>query len=104
MNSEPINQFMRISLDLPIESPDCSIDEEIYVAVGDRIVVPLAHRELVGFVSEIQTANNVNPCKIRKINSVLIQTRPMSEERLRFCRFAANYYLRSDREDYFTLF
>lgn len=86
-------QYVRVLLDSPLPPLDYKVPEDMALAVGDRVVVPLQTRKTVGIVSEILSATDVEARKIRSVISLLGDTRPLSKEWLDFTRFAADYYL-----------
>lgn len=86
-------QFARVLVESPLPPLDYKVPDDMALAVGDRVVVPLRTRKLVGIVAELLPATSVERKKIRSVIALLGETRPLSEEWLQFTRFAADYYL-----------
>lgn len=88
------DQYASVIVDCPLGVLDYRVGEDMTVAVGDRVVVPLGNRKLVGIVVSVKAATTIEK-KIRCIQKVLSETRPLNDEWLGFTHFAANYYIRS---------
>ncbi len=88
-------QFVRVIVQAPLGPLDYRVDEETQIAVGDRALVSLGTRKLVGIVVEVATHTQVEQKKLKKIIRVLAETEPLREEWLKLTKFTANYYIRS---------
>ena len=86
-------QFARVLVDSPLPPLDYKVPEDMALAAGDRVVVPLQTRKVVGIVAELRAMSGVDPKKMRFVAKLLADTRPLSKEWLEFTRFAADYYL-----------
>ena len=86
-------QFARVLVDSPLPPLDYKVPEDMALAAGDRVVVPLQSRKVVGVVAQLLPATTVEAKKIRSVIKLLGDTRPLSEEWLEFTKFAADYYL-----------
>lgn len=86
-------QYARVLVDSPLPPLDYKVPEDMALAAGDRVVVPLQTRKVVGIVAELRAATDVEPKKLRSVAKLLADTRPLSKEWLDFTRFAADYYL-----------
>lgn len=88
-------QFVRVIVQAPLGPLDYRVDEETQIAVGDRVLVSLGTRKLVGIVVQVATHTQVEQKKLKKIIRVLAETEPLREEWLKLTKFTANYYIRS---------
>ena len=88
-------QFARVIVQAPLGELDYRVDEETEVAVGDRVLVPLGTRKLVGIVVAVSTHSEVDPKKLKKVIRTLGETEPLRREWLDLTKFAASYYIRS---------
>ena len=86
-------QFARVLVDSPLPPLDYKVPEDMALAAGDRVVVPLQSRKVVGVVAQLLPATTVEAKKIRSVIKLLGDTRPLSEEWLEFTKFASDYYL-----------
>ncbi|EJX00897.1 primosomal protein N, partial [gut metagenome] len=88
--------FAKVIVDAPGLSPlDYSIPEDMLVAVGDRVLVGLRSRTVVGIVVAINSTSDYSELRLRRIKKVLKDIAPLSEDWLALTRFAAQYYVRS---------
>ncbi len=88
-------QFARVIVQAPLGELDYRVGEETEVAVGDRVLVPLGTRKLVGIVVAVSTHTEVDPKKLKKVIRTLGETEPLRPEWLDLTKFAASYYIRS---------
>ncbi len=88
-------QFVRVIVQAPLGPLDYRVDEETQIAVGDRVLVSLGTRKLVGIVVQVATHTQVEQKKLKKIIRVLAEAEPLREEWLKLTKFTANYYIRS---------
>ena len=89
------DQFASVILDVPLGELDYRVPEDMVVVVGDRVLVPLGTRKMVGIVVRLKANAEVDLRKVRKIIRVLNDIAPLSSEWLSLTRFAADYYVRS---------
>lgn len=87
-------QFAKVILDIPLPALDYRVDEDQQVAIGDRVVVPLAKRQVVGIVTELAGHSDIAGGRLRKISKVLADMRPLSKEWMHLTEFSADYYIR----------
>lgn len=87
-------QFASVIVQAPLRALDYRVGDSIQVVVGDRVIVPLGRRKVVGIVVAISTYSEIKPKKLKKIIQVMGETEPLRQEWLDFTRFAANYYIR----------
>jgi len=88
-------QFAGVLVAAPLGVLDYRVDESTDIAVGDRVLVPLGTRKVVGIVVKIHANSAIDPKKLKSIKGVLGETTPLREEWLNLTRFAADYYVRS---------
>ena len=88
-------QFVRVIVQAPLGELDYRVGEETEVAVGDRVLVPLGTRKLVGIVVAVSSHSEIDPKKLKKVIRTLGETEPLRAEWLDLTRFAASYYIRS---------
>lgn len=87
-------QFAKVILDVPLPALDYRVGEDQQAAIGDRVVVPLAKRQVVGIVTELTGHSDIANGRLRKISKVLADIRPLSKEWMQLTEFAADYYIR----------
>lgn len=87
-------RFVEVYLDLPLPALDYVLPETFHVSIGDRVVVPLGTRKLVGIVAGVKDSTTVPANKIKSVLHVFDDVAPLSEEWLKFLSFAADYYIR----------
>ncbi|MCF0252873.1 MAG: primosomal protein N' [Duodenibacillus sp.] len=85
--------YAKVIVDAPLPELDYKVPLDMQVAAGDRVLVQLVSRKIVGIVTSVRTATFLKEEKIRKILAVLPHTEPVREEWLQFTKFAADYYL-----------
>ncbi len=86
-------QFARVLIDAPLPPLDYKVPENMALVAGDRVIVPLQRRKMVGIVVELLATTEVDPKKLKPVTKLLADTRPLSKEWLDLTRFAADYYL-----------
>ncbi len=87
--------YAKVLVDVPGLGPlDYLVPDDMLVATGDRVVVNLQTRKVVGIVVAMQTATDLQGKRIRSILRVLNDVPPLSAEWLSLTRFAALYYMR----------
>ncbi len=83
--------IVRIALDVPIPTLfDYRVDEP--VLPGQRVIVPLGRRQMVGVVMESVARSDVSPERIKKVIRVLNDSAPLSARLLELLRFCSDYY------------
>ena len=87
-------RFVEVFVDVPLPALDYAVAEEFSVTVGDRVVVPVGPRKLVGIVAAVKDSTQVPEDKIKPVLRVLNEVAPLSSEWMRFLSFAADYYIR----------
>lgn len=88
--------FAKVIVDAPGLSPlDYSIPSDMLVAVGDRVLVGLRSRTVVGVVVAISATSDYPEQRLRLIKRVLKDTAPLTEDWLALTRFTAQYYVRA---------
>lgn len=94
MKQSSSDLYAGVIIDAPLPPLDYIVAEDQHVAVGDRVLVPLGTRKLVGIVVRVSGTTEVLGKKFRKIISVLSDIGPLSDEWLSLTRFASDYYMR----------
>lgn len=87
-------RFVEVFLDLPLPAFDYGLPEDFSVEVGDRVLVPLGPRKMVGIVSAVKDVTDVPEKKIKSILRVFNDVAPLPDEWMHFMAFAADYYIR----------
>ncbi len=83
--------IVRIALDVPIHTLfDYMVDEA--VVPGQRVVVPLGRRQMIGVVMESVVSSDVPHGRIRKVLCVLNDSEPLSVGLLELLKFCSDYY------------
>ena len=96
MAQDSVDLFAKVMVDTPgLGLLDYAVPSDMLVAVGDRVVVGLRTRNVVGIVAALQAAPDFTENRVRRIKAVLRDTAPVTEEWLSLTRFAAGYYIRS---------
>ncbi len=92
-------RIIKIALDSPLDmefdyrwQPAATSEPE--PQVGQLALVPFGRREVVGVVTAIGDASDVDADKLRNVIALRTQLPPLSPEWLALCRFAADYYQR----------
>lgn len=88
--------FVRIVVDvpqLPSLTYKCPTDVEIHI--GDRCVVPLGRRDVVGLAVDFEDVTEISSDKQKSVKRVLNEVAPLEESWLRFTKFASDYYQHS---------
>lgn len=88
-------QIARVLVDAPGLGPlDYGVPEDLFVAVGDLVLVPLGTRRVVGIVVELSGSSRFEGARLKRVQMVLRISRPLSLEWLELTRFASRYYMR----------
>lgn len=89
------DQFASVLVDAPGLGPlDYSVPEDMLLAVGDRVIVPLGARKVPGIVVALSPVTVVERKRLRCITQVMRDIVPLYAEWLELTRFAAKYYQR----------
>ncbi|MDQ7968075.1 MAG: primosomal protein N' [Oxalicibacterium faecigallinarum] len=89
--------ILKVALDSPL---DISFDylwqaeEGERPEIGQLVLVPFAHREVVGLIVGIETESDLPRDKLKAALAVRTQLPPLSPAWIALCRFAAEYYQR----------
>ena len=84
----------KVIVELPLEDPlDYRIPPALqrHCAVGQRVMVPVGHRELLGYVVGLAAHSTLSDLK--PLNEVLDETPVVSADLLRLTKWVADYYL-----------
>ena len=93
--AQDIGLIAKVIVDAPgLGVLDYAVPADMLVAVGDRVIVGLRTRNVVGIVTELHSASDYEG-KLRKVKTVLHDTAPLPAEWLALTKFAALYYVRS---------
>jgi primosomal protein N' (replication factor Y) len=85
--------IVRVALDVPLPTLfDYSVDGDIAVATGQRVIVPFGRRQLTGVVMQRAASTDVAPERIKPVTQVLQDSVPLSGELLDLLRFCSDYY------------
>ncbi len=92
-------RIVKIALDSPLDTEfdyrwSARADDEAEPQVGQLALVPFGHREVVGVVTAVGHATDVDASKLRDVMALRTQLPPLSPAWLALCRFAADYYQR----------
>ncbi len=89
----PRHRIVQVGLDLPLANAfDFLLPAHLHAEVGSLVVVPFGARRLVGMVIAVIDASDIEPNKLRSIESVKSNLPPLSAEILAVFQFCANYY------------
>lgn len=100
----PVTYFNAI-LPLRLEWEPCYFTTpELPLRVGDRVRVPLAGKEYVAVVSELDVKPEVAVNRVQKVIGKAGNLDPIGERELKFWRFIADYYLCTAGEVYKTAY
>ncbi len=88
--------FVQVILDVPLLPPlTYKLEQNQEVQVGDRCVVPLGKREVVGIVVGKSDHCEVDPKKQKSVIRILNETTPLDTNWLRLTKFVSDYYQHS---------
>ncbi len=74
---------------------DYRVPEDVLLAAGDMVTVPLGKKQTAGIVTEVRGWTDVDRKKLRRVSVLKNGMPPLSEEWFSITRFAAHYYCRS---------
>jgi primosomal protein N' (replication factor Y) len=88
-------KIARIALDVPLqEAYDFRLPEGVDPGLGALVVVPFGRTRKVGVVVELPAESEVEPGRLRDVERVIDDVRPLGAELLDLLRFCARYYQR----------
>ena len=87
-------QFAKVIVDAPLPELDYTVGDEVQLMVGDRVLVPLGARKVVGIVTGLSDSTEVAAGKLKSVLRVFREVEPLRKEWLKTMAFAADYYLR----------
>lgn len=87
-------QFAKVIVDAPLPELDYTVGDEVQLMVGDRVLVPLGARKVVGIVTGLSDSTEVAAGKLKSVLRVFHEVEPLRKEWLKTMAFAADYYLR----------
>lgn len=87
-------QFAKVIVDAPLPELDYTVGDEVQLMVGDRVLVPLGARKVVGIVTGLSDSTEVASGKLKSVLRVFHEVEPLRKEWLKTMAFAADYYLR----------
>jgi len=83
--------IVRVAIDIPLATLfDYTVGES--VPVGQRVIVPFRHREIVGVVVECVATSDYALDKIKPVIAVLHDSAPLSPKLLALLQFCSDYY------------
>ena len=86
----------KVIVDVPtLGELDYKVPEDMLIALGDRVLVTLGRRRVVGIVVNLVRGSEIAENRLRSVTAVLNDMPPLPGEWLRLTRFAAGYYQRS---------
>jgi primosomal protein N' (replication factor Y) len=86
-------QIVRVALDVPLSTLfDYSLDNNIKIIPGQRVLVTFGHKKMAGIVMECAMDSVLSPERIKPILQVLGDIPPLSSELLVLLRFCSDYY------------
>lgn len=91
-------QFAKVIVDAPLPELDYAVGDGVLPRVGDRVLVPLGARKVVGIVTGLADTTEVPAGKIKSVLRVFNEVKPLRAEWLKTMAFAADYYLRARGE------
>lgn len=87
-------QFAKVIVDAPLPELDYTVGDEVQLMVGDRVLVPLGARKVVGIVTGLSDSTEIAAGKLKSVLRVFHEVEPLRKEWLKTMAFAADYYLR----------
>lgn len=93
------DQFASVAVPVPgLGELDYRVPSEMLVARGDRVVVQVGGRRMLGMVVALASASDYTAARMKSILMVVKDTAPMPPDWLKLCDFAARYYHRTFAE------
>ena len=93
MSEKPFARIIVAVPQLPSLTYKCPTDVEIQV--GDRCIVSLGRREVVGLVVAREDTTDISSDRQKSVQRVFKEVSPLDESWLRFTKFASDYYQHS---------
>jgi primosomal protein N' (replication factor Y) len=88
------NQYVRVIVDAPFEEPlDYAVGDSENVQVGQRCLVPLGRRSVIGIIVGKSGTTELPADKVKTVLKIFSEVSPLSENWLELTRFASRYYL-----------
>ena len=87
-------QFVKVIVDAPLPELDYAVGADVVPQIGDRVLVQLGSRRVVGIVTGLAASSDLPAERIRPVLRVFNEVPPLSEAWLGMMNFAADYYLR----------
>ena len=86
-------KIIRVALDVPLPTLfDYTVEDNITVIIGQRVVVPFGRRQMLGIVMEYAAATDMQPERIKPVKQALQDSIPISRHLLDLLRFCSDYY------------
>ncbi len=90
------DQFAGVIVAAPgLPELDYKVPADMFVAVGDRVLVTLVKRRVVGIVVSLKTSTEIAGSRLKSILTVLNDIEPLRVEWLALTKFAGLYYQHS---------
>ena len=90
------DQYAQVIVDVAGLPPlDYLVPQEMLVAVGDLVLVPVGRRKTAGLVVGLKPWTDIERRKLRAVSCVLNDFSPLPAEWLSWTHFAAEYYCRT---------
>ena len=87
--------FAKVIVDIPDMGPlDYKVPEDMLVAVGDRVMVPLQKRYLPGVITSLLEVSDLAPRQLKSIHFVMNDVPPLRAEWLNLTKFTSQYYIK----------
>ena len=84
--------FAKVIVDIPDMGPlDYKVPEDMLVAVGDRVMVPLQKRYLPGVITSLLEVSDLAPRQLKSIHFVMNDVPPLRAEWLNLTKFTSQY-------------
>ena len=88
--------FARVIVDVPqLPSLTYKCPTDVEIRVGDRCIVSLGRREVVGLVVALEDTTDISSDRQKSVQRVFKEVSPLDESWLRFTKFASDYYQHS---------
>ncbi len=91
-------KFVKVIVDAPLPELDYLLGDNPVPQIGDRVLVQLGSRKVIGLVTGLAATSEVPANRIKSILKVFKDVRALSQEWLQTMSFAADYYLRPKGE------
>jgi primosomal protein N' (replication factor Y) len=85
--------IIRVALDVPLSTLfDYFLTEDAKLEIGQRVVVPFGHKQMIGVAMEWAQHSNLCEERIKPIAQILDDVIPLPQEILTLLRFCSDYY------------